>query len=92
MAQTFKEFVSTTDDEQKFIAYVDDSIKDNLKNAAQRGKNALVLIGPEGDFGEEELSMAIEHGFRPISLGKSRLRTETAGLAACHILNLINEE
>ena len=51
----------------------------------------LVLIGPEGDFSEEEVKKAIESGFEPISLGRSRLRTETAALVACHILNLQNQ-
>ena len=51
-------------------------------------KDALVLIGPEGDFSEEEVKKAIEKGFVPISLGKSRLRTETAALVACHTMNM----
>lgn len=54
-------------------------------------EDALVLIGPEGDFSEEEVRKATENGFIPISLGKSRLRTETAALVACHILNLQNQ-
>jgi 16S rRNA (uracil1498-N3)-methyltransferase len=49
------------------------------------------LIGPEGDFSPEEVQMAVEAGFKPVSLGNSRLRTETAGLVACHTFNLINE-
>jgi 16S rRNA (uracil1498-N3)-methyltransferase len=49
-----------------------------------------VLIGPEGDFSQEELDFAINHHFTKVSLGESRLRTETAGMAACHILNLVN--
>jgi len=49
-----------------------------------------VLIGPEGDFSEAELQLALDSGYRKVSLGKNRLRTETAALAACHILNLVN--
>jgi 16S rRNA (uracil1498-N3)-methyltransferase len=49
-----------------------------------------VLIGPEGDFSAAELAVAASHGFSKVSLGYSRLRTETAGMATCHILNLIN--
>jgi 16S rRNA (uracil1498-N3)-methyltransferase len=64
---------------------------DHLKNIALPGKDYLVLIGPEGDFSPEELNAAIANGFQKVSLGQSRLRTETAGLAACHILNLANE-
>ena len=50
----------------------------------------LVLIGPEGDFSKEEVSAAIKSGFEAVSLGVSRLRTETAGLVACHVLGLVN--
>ena len=51
-----------------------------------------MLIGPEGDFIPEEVDLALSFDFQTISLGKSRLRTETAGIAACHILNIINEK
>ncbi len=78
-------------EEQRFIAYVDASIPQHLKEAARPGHAACVLIGPEGDFAPEEIAAARNAGFVPVSLGKSRLRTETAGMAACHILNLINE-
>lgn len=54
------------------------------------GEDALVLIGPEGDFSPEEVARAEEKGFRAVSLGKSRLRTETAALVAVHTMNLIN--
>jgi 16S rRNA (uracil1498-N3)-methyltransferase len=76
--------------EQKFIAYVDEQIPHHLKNAAASGKQYCILVGPEGDFSPEEISLAQEEGFIPVSLGKSRLRTETAGMAACLVLNLIN--
>jgi 16S rRNA (uracil1498-N3)-methyltransferase len=75
---------------EKFIAYVDHSNPVHLKNAATSASDYLVLIGPEGDFSDGELTQAIQQGFQKVSLGNSRLRTETAGLAACHILNLIN--
>ena len=55
------------------------------------GEDATILIGPEGDFSPEEVKVAIEAGYRPVSLGSSRLRTETAGLAACHTFILKNE-
>ena len=61
-----------------------------LKHVVKPGEDALVMIGPEGDFSREEVQLAIDHGFQPISLGRSRLRTETAALVACHILNLAN--
>ncbi len=75
----------------KYIAYVDKENPDHLLHIAPKVQSYLILIGPEGDFSEKEIETALQHAFRPISLGKSRLRTETAGIAACHILNLINE-
>lgn len=74
---------------QKFIAFVDFDNPSYLKEVAPREKYC-VLIGPEGDFTDDELNFAISQGFTKVSLGPSRLRTETAGLVACHILNLIN--
>ena len=82
--------IKQSKDVEKFIAYVDHSNPIHLKNAASSASNYLVLIGPEGDFSDGELAQAIQQGFQTVSLGNSRLRTETAGLAACHILNLIN--
>jgi 16S rRNA (uracil1498-N3)-methyltransferase len=76
--------------DQKFIAFVDPGNPDHLKSVARPGGSYLVLVGPEGDFSNEELDLAVKNNFRKVSLGNSRLRTETAGLAACHILNLIN--
>ncbi len=86
-----RESKDSKDEGQCFIAYVDFEIPRHLKDAAAAGKEICVLIGPEGDFAPEEIEEARETGFIPVSLGKSRLRTETAGIAACHILNLINE-
>jgi 16S rRNA (uracil1498-N3)-methyltransferase len=61
-----------------------------LKNAYESPQNALILIGPEGDFSMEEVELAVENGFNTIGLGKERLRTETAGIVACHTVNLLN--
>ena len=74
----------------KFIAHVDPKNPNHLKNLAAPTTQYLILIGPEGDFSEGELKLAAEHDFKKVSLGSSRLRTETAGIAACHILNLVN--
>ncbi len=76
---------------EKFIGYVDSTNPLHLKEAARKSEHYHILIGPEGDFSNVELLEAEKAGFKKISLGKSRLRTETAGLAACHILNLIND-
>lgn len=86
----FDKFISRDFKGQKFIAHCYEGEKPLLKDVLQKGEDALVLIGPEGDFSEEEVKKAIEKGFIPISLGKSRLRTETAALVACHTMNLMN--
>jgi 16S rRNA (uracil1498-N3)-methyltransferase len=85
-----EKFIKSNTAEGKFIAYVDATNPLHLKDAAKPKQDCVVLIGPEGDFSQDELQLALEHGFQKVSLGVSRLRTETAGLAACHILNLIN--
>jgi len=75
----------------KFIAHCNPGDKNHLKNIIQPKQDALILIGPEGDFSVDEVEAAKEHGFAEISLGEARLRTETAGVVACHIVNLANE-
>ena len=75
----------------KFIAHCYESEKQLLQNAYEKQQNVIILIGPEGDFSKEEVELAIKDGFQPISLGNSRLRTETAGVVACHTINLLNE-
>lgn len=88
--QSFPAFIEQEYDGQKFIAHCYPQEKVLLKDIYKKGGNALILIGPEGDFSEEEVKMAIGHGFKPISLGDSRLRTETAALVACHTLHVLN--
>lgn len=87
----FDKFISRELPEQKFIAHCYEGDKPLLKDVLIKGKDAVVMIGPEGDFSPEEVAKALEKGFQPISLGKSRLRTETAALVACHTMNLINQ-
>lgn len=87
----FNKFVAQPFKGQKFIAHCYEGEKPLLKDVIRKGEDALVLIGPEGDFSGEEVKKATENGFVPISLGKSRLRTETAALVACHIMNLQNQ-
>ena len=84
----FNKFITQPFKGQKFIAHCYEGEKPLLKDVLTKGEDALVLIGPEGDFSEEEVKKAIEKGFVPISLGKSRLRTETAALVACHTMNM----
>ncbi|MBQ6724783.1 MAG: 16S rRNA (uracil(1498)-N(3))-methyltransferase [Paludibacteraceae bacterium] len=77
--------------EQRFIAHCYKDEKRLLKDEIERGRDVLVLIGPEGDFSEKEVAGALALGFAPVSLGNSRLRTETAAVVACHTAVLINE-
>jgi 16S rRNA (uracil1498-N3)-methyltransferase len=86
----FDKFIAQDFKGQKFIAHCYEGEKPFLKDVLRKGEDALVLIGPEGDFSEKEVEKAIEKGFIPISLGKSRLRTETAALVACHTMIIAN--
>jgi 16S rRNA (uracil1498-N3)-methyltransferase len=86
----FSEFVESRSEEEKFIAHVDPDNPKHLKDVASSSSSYCILIGPEGDFSKAELDLAEKNGFRKVSLGKSRLRTETASLVACHTLNLLN--
>jgi 16S rRNA (uracil1498-N3)-methyltransferase len=76
--------------ELKFIAHCSDEIRPLLKDVYMPGKDAVILIGPEGDFSEHEISAALKIGFQAVSLGQSRLRTETAGIVSCHTICLLN--
>lgn len=87
----FREFVSLPFSGQKFIAHCVEDQKLSLKECYIKGENAVILIGPEGDFSADEIELAIAQGFQPVTLGNYRLRTETAALAACHTINLLNE-
>jgi 16S rRNA (uracil1498-N3)-methyltransferase len=86
-----KQLIINNKSTSKHIAYCDDIQKIHLKDAVIRGQDTLVLIGPEGDFSPDEVKLAIEKGFKVVTLGSARLRTETAGIVACHIVNLANE-
>jgi 16S rRNA (uracil1498-N3)-methyltransferase len=78
--------------DQKFIAHCEDEYqKTYLGEILQKNSSAIILIGPEGDFNLDEINLAKDAGFIPISLGKSRLRTETAGVVACDVVSIINE-
>jgi 16S rRNA (uracil1498-N3)-methyltransferase len=87
--QPFQSILQTNAD-QRFIAFVDHANPKHLFSVAKKSGEYLVLIGPEGDFSAKELTAAINAGFTNVSLGHSRLRTETAGLAACCFLNVLN--
>ena len=86
----FKKFITHDLKGQKFIAHCHSDNLPELRNVIIPNEDVTVLIGPEGDFSEEEVALAEAHGFKSISLGKSRLRTETAALVAVHIMHLFN--
>ncbi len=89
--EPFTEFLTNCPgDTLRHIAWVPASgTAPHLKDTARNG-HYIVLVGPEGDFSDEEISQATVHGFEPTSLGHSILRTETAGIAVCHTLALLH--
>lgn len=88
----FSDFISNMDnDTSYFIAHCeDDQLKQELKDNLQGLTKICILIGPEGDFTPTEINLAKTNNIKPVSLGKSRLRTETAGIIACHTIRLIS--
>lgn len=93
----FKEIIrSKKEGERLFIAHCEEGYaatesKRALRDWLEHGDRVTVLIGPEGDFSPAEIQSALAAGFLPVSLGNGRLRTETAGVVACHTAVLINE-
>ncbi len=75
---------------QRFVCYCSGDDRHTLRQLYTPGTDALVLIGPEGDFSDREISTALQQGFQPVTLGDSRLRTETAALYATTVLNFLN--
>ena len=88
---TFKEFVKRKNSGMQFIAHCEQTDKKTLKSLIKPGENVTLLIGPEGDFSEKEIALAVENNFIPVSLGNTRLRTETAAIVACHSVVFVNE-
>lgn len=87
------EFIKSAFEGEKFIAHCEDGKeKKSLKSLIKPGKKSTILIGPEGDFSSEEIQLALKNGWLPVSLGNSRLRTETAAIVACHTVALANED
>ncbi|SNY99593.1 16S rRNA (uracil(1498)-N(3))-methyltransferase [Flagellimonas pacifica] len=74
----------------KFIAHCDEGEKMELKRRVAADKDVTILIGPEGDFSTSEIALAMDNGFVPVSLGNTRLRTETAAIVACSTVSIIN--
>ncbi len=86
-----RNFQASHPDVECFIAHCYDTPKRLLRDALTLGRDTLILLGPEGDFSEEEVRLAESLGFHSVSLGSSRLRTETAAVVACHTAILMNE-
>jgi 16S rRNA (uracil1498-N3)-methyltransferase len=87
----FKDFIAKTFTGQKFIAHCEETDKKSLKNSLQLNHDCVICIGPEGDFSIKEINAALAENFVPVSLGDTRLRTETAAIVACHTFVISNE-
>ncbi len=77
-------------DARRLVCHCADSDRRSIRQLYAPGQDVLVLIGPEGDFSPREITLALDHGFHPVTLGNSRLRTETAALYAITALNFMN--
>ena len=86
----FPDFIKKEIYGQKGIAYCHDE-REHLTEWYKPNSDCTILIGPEGDFTENEITLAIKNGYSGISLGNSRLRTETAAIKACFAINLLNK-
>ena len=86
-----KDFLKQKHEGQLFIAHCEDGKKKTLKESISASSKATILIGPEGDFSLNEIKVALENEFVPVSLGETRLRTETAAVIACSYMAFCNE-
>ena len=87
----FSEFIKMPQEGATFIAHCEDGEKLKFKDQIEAKKSITILIGPEGDFSPKEIEFGLKHQYIPVSLGASRLRTETAGIVAGHTIQLCNE-
>ncbi len=87
---TFKEFLKLPHNGLLLIAHCEETDKKSLKSVLKPNKNVTLLIGPEGDFSNKEIALALEKKYVPVSLGNTRLRTETAAIVACHSVGFVN--
>ncbi|WP_299100339.1 16S rRNA (uracil(1498)-N(3))-methyltransferase [uncultured Winogradskyella sp.] len=88
---SFKNYVNKAFNDQIFIAHCEETDKKSLKSVLKPITDCTILIGPEGDFSVKEIEMALQHNFIAVTLGNTRLRTETAAIAACHSVAFLNE-
>ncbi len=90
-AISFKDFVNQEFNGDLFIAHCEETHRKSLKQELKSNTNTTILIGPEGDFSSKEIELAQQKLFTPVMLGKTRLRTETAAIVACHSVAFTNE-
>ena len=89
----FKEFIKAhSNDGTLLIAHCEETNKKSLKELIVKGEEITLLIGPEGDFSENEIQLAIANGYLPVTLGATRLRTETAAIVGCHSVAFVNQD
>lgn len=91
-AISFSNFIKEHTDTQLFIAHCEEDKKQSLKQVLQPQKDVTILIGPEGDFSIKEIALALQNSYVPVTLGDTRLRTETAAIVACHSVAFLNQE
>ena len=90
-AVDYNSFISKQSADYKMIAHcIDGEPRNFISEISAPGKSYLILIGPEGDFSPNEITLALQNDFKPLTLGNTRLRTETAALAACFEVNYLN--
>jgi len=90
-AISFKEFIKQKNEGLQLIAHCEEADKKSLKEVLKPNENITILIGPEGDFSDKEIALALENNYQPVMLGNTRLRTETAAVVACHSVVFFNE-
>jgi 16S rRNA (uracil1498-N3)-methyltransferase len=88
---SFKDFIRQDFTGQRFIAHCEELERKSLKQALKAHQDVTILIGPEGDFSVKEIAQALQNDFIPVTLGETRLRTETAAIVACHSFTYNNE-
>jgi 16S rRNA (uracil1498-N3)-methyltransferase len=90
-AISMKEFIKKENKGIQLIAHCEETNKKSLKSILKSNTDYTILIGPEGDFSTKEITLALDNNYIPVTLGNTRLRTETAAIVACHSVVFINE-
>lgn len=91
-AISLKEFIKKENTSEKLIAHCEETTKRSLKSVLRPQTDYTILIGPEGDFSSKEIELVLQNNYTPVSLGETRLRTETAAVVACHSVVFVNED